>query len=101
MDADPVSWATGIIKRLLAGENVTFRPRGHSMEPIVHDGQEVTCVPASVETVDVGDVVLCRVKGRQFLHLVKAKRPGQVQVCNARGFVNGWTSNVFGVMSTG
>jgi hypothetical protein len=36
--------------------------------------------------------VLCKVNGRQYLHLVKAVQGGRFQIGNNRGHVNGWVS---------
>jgi len=94
-----MGWASRYIQQLHQGEVVTFRPRGSSMTPIVRDGQEVTCAPATVDSVKVGDVVLCRVGRSEYLHLVRAMRDGRAQIANARGHVNGWTSHVFGVVT--
>lgn len=46
-----------------------------------------------------GQVVLTKVAGRQYLHLVSAVNGGLVQISNAKGRVNGWTllKNVFGL----
>lgn len=94
-----MSWATGHIQRLLAGETVQFRPRGNSMEPKVASGQLCTVEPVQ-EPVQPGDIVLCKVNGRQYLHLVKAVQGDRVQIGNNRGHVNGWThsSNIFGLL---
>lgn len=91
-----MSWATAYIAKLKAGETVSFRPRGNSMAGKVESGQ--LCTVAPVTDLAVGDIVLCKVAGNQYLHLVKALRPGQVQIGNNKGFINGWTStaNVFG-----
>jgi hypothetical protein len=91
-----MSWASAAIERLQKGEQVTIRPRGTSMEPKVHDGQAVTLQPATAADVQVGDIVLCRVHGCDYLHLVKAVAPPQVLIGNNRGRINGWTSKVFG-----
>lgn len=44
--------------------------------------------------------MLCRVRGTQYLHLVKAVRNGQYQIGNNRGGINGWVSRngIFGVL---
>ncbi len=34
--------------------------------------------------------MLCKVAGREYLHLVKAVQDGRFQIANARGHVNGW-----------
>ncbi len=83
-------------QRLLDGEAVTFCPRGRSMEPRVKDGQSVLVTPVKLDDVKIGDVVLCRVRGRIYLHLVKALRRGQVQIGNNHGHINGWTTQVYG-----
>lgn len=99
-----MGWASRHIEKLLAGEAVTFRPRGNSMSGIVEDGQLVIVVPITPGCDPrVGDVVLCKVKGRQYLHLVKATDAKRFLIGNNRGGINGWTSrkNVFGVMKRG
>ena len=86
-----MSWATFAIERLRAGETVQIRPQGHSMQGKVNDGALVTLVPCSAETLVVGDIVLVRVSGRDYLHLIKAKdTKGRFQIGNNRGGINGW-----------
>jgi hypothetical protein len=87
-----MGWATGYIVRLQQGETVQFRPRGHSMKGKIESGQLCTVEPVDAATLRVGDVVLCRVNGRQYLHLVKAIQGGRFQIGNNRGRVNGWAS---------
>jgi len=38
----------------------------------------------------VGDIVLCKVKGSQYLHLISAIDKDRFQISNNKGFVNGW-----------
>lgn len=91
-----MSWATRHIEALRRGETVSFRPRGRSMEPRIRSGQLCTVEPATVREVAVGDVVLCVVRGAQYLHIVTAKRAEQAQISNNHGHVNGWTAAVYG-----
>lgn len=73
----------------------------------VEDGELVTVVPVTPDGfgIKVGDVVLCRVRGRYYLHLVKAFRGGElgdeVLIGNNHGFINGWTKrkNVYGLLT--
>ncbi len=67
-----MSWATPYLAKLARGESVTLRPRGHSMRPMIVSGQEVTVEPLGDDPLRPGDVVLCRVHGHHYLHLVKA-----------------------------
>jgi hypothetical protein len=87
-----MGWATAHIERLRRGETVTFRPRGHSMRGKVESGQLCTVEPADPASLAVGDVVLCKVNGRQYLHLIKAVGGGRFLIGNNRGGVNGWVS---------
>lgn len=80
------------IDRLRRGETVQFRPHGNSMTPRIESGSLVTVAPVQDGSVEKGDVVLCKVRGRIFLHLVAAKRGDQFQISNNHGHVNGWTS---------
>ncbi len=91
-----MGWAAGHIARLQAGETVSFRPKGSSMVPRISSGQLCTVEPVDVSALAVGDVVLCRVGGSEYLHLVKAIQGGRAQIGNMRGGINGWTASVFG-----
>jgi hypothetical protein len=84
-----VGWATGHIAKLRQGETVQFRPRGDSMKGKIESGQLVTVVPAP-ESLAVGDIVLCKVNGREYLHLIKAIQGDRFQIGNSRGRINGW-----------
>ena len=86
------------IKVLLSGETVSLRPYGQSMTPRVESGQLVTLRPLRADEPAVGDVVLVRVGGKVYLHLVRAVDGGVVLIGNNRGHLNGWTirSEVFG-----
>jgi hypothetical protein len=85
-----MGWATGYIAQLKRGDTVSFRPRGHSMSPKIESGQLCTVGPVDHARLVVGDIVLCKVKGSEFLHLVKAIQGDRFQIGNNRGFINGW-----------
>jgi hypothetical protein len=91
-----MGWATNYIEALQAGKTVKFRPHGYSMQGLIESGQLCTVEPCQLSNVEKGWVVLCKVNGKQFLHLVTAVRSGQVQISNNKGHVNGWTSQVYG-----
>ncbi|MFD9354501.1 S26 family signal peptidase [Streptomyces sp. NPDC060031] len=88
-------------ERLGRGETVEFRPTGTSMAPLVNSRQRVRVAPADPALLEPGDIVLARVAGTVYLHLVSAvDRPRRrVQISNNRGHVNGWTGHdrVFGI----
>lgn len=92
---------TLIAARVAAGATVEFRPTGSSMEPLIRSRQLVTVAPVDPANVAVGDIVLARVAGAVYLHLVSAVDParGRVQISNNRGRVNGWTTHarVYGI----
>jgi len=85
-----MGWADGHITRLAKGETVQFRPRGNSMVGKISSGQLCTVTPLADEVPAIGDIVLCRVKGNQYLHLVKAIQGERFQIGNNRGGINGW-----------
>ena len=85
-----MGWATHHIPRLQAGETVQFRPRGSSMSGRIESGQLCTVAPADPTDFAVGDIVLCKVRGAQYLHLIKAIRGGRFQIGKNRGRINGW-----------
>lgn len=93
-----MGWALPYIEKLRRGETVSFRPRGNSMKGKIDSGQLCTVTPVAPEALNVGDIVLCKVNGREYLHLIKAVQGQRFQIGNNRGRINGWiTANgIFG-----
>lgn len=93
-----MGWADAAIEKLQKGEEAQIRPRGNSMAGKVESGQLVTLKPFDTLQYVVGDVVLVKVKGRVYLHLIKAIAGGRFLIGNNKGHDNGWTgtSNVYG-----
>jgi SOS-response transcriptional repressor LexA len=88
-----MSWARFAIEALKRGETVQIRPRGHSMKGRVNDGDLVTLEPCDSAALQPGDIVLVKVRGRDYLHLIKAIQGLRFQIGNNRGHVNGWVGS--------
>jgi len=97
-----MGWAAPYIEKLKLGETVSFRPRGHSMKGKIESGQLCTVKPIeNIEKLQKGDIVLCKVNGNEYLHLIKAIQGSRFQIGNNRGRINGWISanSIFGICS--
>ena len=88
---------------LSEGKNVEFRPKGNSMKPKIESGNLVKVEPIKDHTkIQKGDIVLCKVKGNHYVHLVTATREKmggmRFQIGNNKGHTNGWVGKdqVFG-----
>ncbi len=94
-----MGWAQFAIEALGRGETVKLRPRGHSMRGKVNDGDIVTIAPCDPNTLRVGDIVLVRVHGTVYLHLIKAVNQGRFLIGNNRGGINGWVgaNSIYGI----
>ncbi|MFG1793621.1 S26 family signal peptidase [Nocardia sp. NPDC049149] len=90
-----------VAARVAAGALVEFRPTGSSMVPLIRSRDLVAVAPVDPTTLEVGDIVLAKVAGTVYLHLISALDVprGRVQISNNRGRVNGWTNHdrVFGI----
>lgn len=85
------------LERLLAGEKFVTSEKGNSMTPRIKSGQEHRLAPCKWEDAEPGDIVYCKVAGRFYTHLVKAKDEQRgLQIGNNHGCINGWTKQVFG-----
>ena len=64
----------------------------------IESGQLCTVEPVDPATLAVGEIVLCKVKGREYLHLIKAIQGPRFQIGNNRGHINGWitANSIFG-----
>ena len=94
-----MGWAANYIAKLKAGESVAFRPRGNSMVGKIESGQ--LCTVEAIQDhskLRVGDIVLCKVGGSEYLHLIKAIQGERFQIGNNRGRINGWVGGncIFG-----
>ncbi|MCC2672032.1 MAG: hypothetical protein K0Q72_4504 [Armatimonadetes bacterium] len=78
------------MQQLREGKTVSFRPRGQSMRGKIESGQLCTVEPVEPVALAVGDIVLCKVNGRHYLHLVKAIDGERFLIGNNRGRTNGW-----------
>ena len=89
---------TRVVETLQSHGVVTFQAHGNSMTPKIRNGDEVTVERVDPTSVKKGDIVLARVRGALYLHLVSAVEKERVQISNNRGHVNGWTprNQVFG-----
>lgn len=94
-----MSWATHAIEKLQKGETAQIRPRGHSMKGKVNDRDLVTLEPCDPDDLKVDDIVLVKVKGNVYLHLIKAVSNGRFLIGNNRGGTNGWVGKnaIFGI----
>jgi len=93
-----MSWADHAIQSLKSGSMVIIHPRGNSMSPLVESGQRVEVRQVDFDDLSVGDIVLCRVKGNVYLHLIKALDNGRALIGNNKGRTNGWTRTIYGRM---
>lgn len=93
-----MGWAMHAKEALGRGETVQIRPRGHSMTGKVNDGDLVTIAPCDPEHLQVGDIVLVRARGADYLHLIKAIQGDRFLIGNNRGGINGWVGKraIFG-----
>ena len=94
-----MGWASMYIEQLKQGKIVSFRPRGNSMSGKINSGQLCTVAPLlSDPHLEKGDIVLCKVNGNEYLHLIKAIHGSRYQIGNNRGRINGWVgiNSIFG-----
>ena len=89
--------------KLKEGEVCKVTGVGNSMTPILKSRQAVICEPVTEETeLEKKDIVLCKVRGYFYLHLVWATRTeGEKEmylIGNNHGHANGWIprTQVFG-----
>lgn len=69
------------------------------MKGKVNDGDLVTVAPCNSDELAVGDIVLVRVRGKDYLHLIKAIDHGRFLIGNNRGGTNGWVGHncIYGI----
>ena len=86
------------LEKLANGETIIIAPHGNSMTPKIYSGDSITVEPVLYSDIEVGDVVLCKVRGNIYVHLVKAHKGNREQflIGNNHGHINGWTKTIYG-----
>ena len=69
------------------------------MKGKIESGDLVTVEPIHRRVLKTEDIVLCKVKGSEYLHLIKNIEDNKYQIGNNIGRVNGWIkeSAIFGI----
>lgn len=91
-----MGWADFAIKQLQEGKTTVIKPTGNSMKGKIESRSKVTVEPVALDKLEIGDIVLCRVKGKQYLHLIKAIDKKRFLIGNNKGGINGWTGTIYG-----
>lgn len=85
------------LERLQNNEEFTTKEKGNSMSPLINSGQEHILTPCNWKQTIIGDIVYCKVKGRFYTHLVKAKDDKKgCLIGSNQGSINGWTKQIYG-----
>jgi hypothetical protein len=77
-----MGWASAAIERLRQSEAIMPRSRGPSMDGKVEDDDLVTAGLLSERAPHVGNGVLVRLRGREYLHLIKASQDDRCPIEN-------------------
>ena len=89
-----------VMAALAKGEHPTMRVFGNSMLPLIKTKSKLTF--AATNDYQVGDVVMCKVKGRKGNRIIDAHKitkvdgQGRFMIANNRGRENGWATHIFG-----
>src|SRR5689334_10553461 len=95
-------WAEEALASLQSGHSVQVKPIGHSMQGKIGSGDLVTLEPCTLSDIEVGDIVLARIEGRRYshlvLHLVIDCQSDAFLIGNNHGRHDGWIAaeNIFG-----
>lgn len=97
-----MGWAKYAIEDLEKGQSVKIRPKGNSMKGLIKSGSLVEIRPlVEDEIISKHNIVLCKVKGKEYLHLVGAtKNNGRYYLIQSNlGHINGWITrdSIYGI----
>lgn len=96
-----MGWADQYIKVLNEKGEVIFNPSGNSMKGKIESKD--TCKIIFMQNIkyNVGDIVLCKVAGKQYLHLISAIdiSNNRYQISNNKNYINGWIKyhSIYGI----
>lgn len=85
-----MSWAKKARQALSKGQPATLILRDDSLSPHYEEGSSVRIEPVDAGRLKVGDLVLYRTKGRDYLHPVIARRVGRFLLGSSK---NNWVKS--------
>lgn len=88
-----MSWADWAKKQLSQDKIAIINPRGNSMKGKIESGDTVTVEPCDTGSLKIGDIVLVKVKGKDYIHLIKAVDKNRFLIGNNKGRINGWVGS--------
>ena len=98
-----VNSAPDAFEALMNGEEVMRYERGTSMEPILKDGEYAHLKPInSLDEVNIGDAVFCKVHGYLMTHMVLMKSSTGADhpyflIGSSRYEFYGWTDQIYAI----
>lgn len=102
-----MDWSTEAVAALQRGSSVQVRPRGYSMTGRISDGDLVTLAPCRAENLAAGDIVLVRIQGKRFshvvLHAILSVEGERLLIGSHSGRVDGWVDrgDIYGIVTQG
>ena len=83
------------IKELDEVGETSLKVSGNSMTPLIKT--KSLLVLKQTNDYQVGDAVLCKVKGNIYVHkITRVDAEGRYLISNNKGHDNGWTKNIYG-----
>lgn len=98
-----LSWQEEALTALQKDLPIQVRPRGHSMTGRINDGDMVTLEPCAAEALMSGTIVLVRIQGKRFshivLHSILSLEGGRFLIGSHQGRVDGWVDrgDIYGI----
>lgn len=95
-----MSWAKRAIDDLKDGKETFVTPHGNSMRGLVESGETVKLRPIdNYDSLKPQDIVLVRVRGNVYLHLIHAISNNRFLIGNNCGHTNGWVGkhSIYGI----
>lgn len=95
-------WFDGAIEKLQEGQGGKVWPKGNSMRGHIREGDAVLVEPCATEALSIDDIVLVKIQGRRYFHIVLHSilecNENQFLIGTPCGRIDGWVNSdaIFG-----
>lgn len=85
-----MDWIEEAVSELSDGKEISLVFRSSSMKGLIRNGSTIKLVPVGLKEIEVGDIVLAKVKRKYYINIVSSVTSKKANLCDSNDIETGW-----------